>query len=81
MLKPKIDVLEHELVPKHIILSEEEKQKVVEKYKITKMNQFPSILKSDPVIEAIGAKPNDLIKITRKSSTADETVYYRLVVE
>lgn len=80
-MKTKINVLEHELVPKHIILSEDEKQKVIEKYRITKMSQFPSVLKSDPVVEAIGAKPGDLIKIIRKSNTAGKAVYYRVVVE
>ncbi|MBU5687994.1 MAG: DNA-directed RNA polymerase subunit H [Candidatus Aenigmarchaeota archaeon] len=77
----KIDVLSHELVPKHYIVSEDEKQKVMEKYRITKMNQFPQIKASDPAVRAIGAKPGDLIKIIRKSNIAKEVVYYRLVVE
>lgn len=76
-----IDVLSHELVPKHYIVSEEEKQKIIEKYRITKTSQFPMIKASDPVIKAIGAKPGDLIKIIRKSNVAKETVYYRFVVE
>jgi DNA-directed RNA polymerase subunit H len=77
----KFDMLAHELVPKHYIVSEEEKQKIIEKYRITKLSQFPQIKASDPVIKAIGAKPGDLIKIIRKSNIAKEVVYYRLVVE
>jgi DNA-directed RNA polymerase subunit H len=77
----KFDVLAHELVPKHYIVSEEEKQKIIEKYRITKLSQFPQIKASDPVVKAIGAKPGDLIKIIRKSNIAKEVVYYRLVVE
>lgn len=77
----KIDVLSHELVPKHYIVSEEEKQKIKEKYKIDKDNKFPQIKSKDPVIKSIGAKPGDLIKIIRKSNIAKEIVYYRIVVE
>jgi DNA-directed RNA polymerase subunit H len=77
----KVDVLAHELVPKHYIVSEEEKQKIIEKYRITKLNQFPQIKASDPAVKAIGAKPGDLVKIIRKSNIAKEVVYYRLVVE
>lgn len=77
----KIDVLSHELVPKHYIVSEEEKQKIKEKYKIDKDNKFPQIKSKDPAVKAIGAKPGDLIKIVRKSNIAKEIVYYRIVVE
>jgi len=77
----KFDVLSHELVPKHYIVSEEEKQKIKEKYRITRLSQFPQIKASDPVVKAIGAKPGDLIKIIRKSNIAKEVVYYRIVVE
>lgn len=78
-MKPKINVLEHELVPLHFVLSQEEKKRVLSQFKITKENQLPTIYKSDPVVQMLEAKPGDLIKIIRKSSTAKETVYYRLV--
>ena len=77
----KIDILKHELVPVHIILSEEEKKEVMKKYKVKNLKQFPRILTSDPVVKALGAKPGDLIKIIRKSNTAGESIYYRVVVE
>ncbi|MBS3052122.1 MAG: DNA-directed RNA polymerase subunit H [Candidatus Aenigmarchaeota archaeon] len=80
-MKPKVNILDHELVPQHIILSDVEKQEVIEKYKIKKLSQFPTISHTDPAIQLIDAKPGDLIKITRKSVTAKETPYYRLVVE
>jgi len=80
-LKDNTKILEHELVPKHIILSPEEREEVLKKYNITKLSQFPRILKSDPVVKAIGAKKGDLIKIIRKSTTAKEAIYYRVVVE
>jgi len=71
-----IDILHHTLVPKHTILSEQEKQEIINKYQIKKLSQFPRILKSDPIIKLIGAKPGDLIKIERENSD-----YYRVVVE
>jgi DNA-directed RNA polymerase subunit H len=76
----KIDILKHELVPRHEILTAAEKKELLEKMSITE-KQLPKILDSDPVIKKIEAKPGDVIKITRKSQTAGETVYYRLVAE
>jgi len=73
-------ILEHFLVPKHRILSPEEAKTVLEKYKVNP-NQLPYILASDPVVKAIGAKPGDIIEITRESPTAGKTTYYRVVVE
>ncbi|MEM7816103.1 MAG: DNA-directed RNA polymerase subunit H [Candidatus Aenigmatarchaeota archaeon] len=77
---PEIDILKHRLVPKHEILSQKEKKELLEKMKVSE-KQLPKILDSDPVVKKIGAKPGDLIKITRKSQTAGESVYYRIVAE
>jgi len=49
-------------------------------YGIKKLKQFPKILKSDPVIKSLNAKPGDLIKITRKSNVTGESTYYRIVI-
>ncbi len=69
------------MVPQHVILSPEERKKVLEQFRIKKANQLPTIHFSDPVVQTLEAKVGDLIKIMRKSSTAKETIYYRLVVE
>ena len=69
----------HVLVPEHRILSEEEKKALLDKYKIS-LNQLPMILSSDPMVKQIGAKVGDVIEIKRKSPTAGEALYYRLVV-
>jgi DNA-directed RNA polymerase subunit H len=76
----RIDILNHELVPKHEILAAAEKKELLEKMGITE-RQLPKMLDTDPVIKKIEAKPGDVIRITRKSLTAGETVYYRLVAE
>jgi DNA-directed RNA polymerase subunit H len=74
------NVLEHVYVPKHEIVSASDVEDVLRKYNAIP-EQFPYILASDPVIKVIMAKPGDLIKITRKSETAGETIYYRFVVD
>lgn len=62
-----------------MVLSEEEKKNLLEKLKIHE-KQLPKILDSDPVVKKIKAKPGDVIKIIRKSPTAEESIYYRIVV-
>lgn len=80
MPEEEIDVLRHMLVPKHEIASKKEVEELMEKYRI-QPHQLPKILVSDPAAKAIGAKPGDIIKITRKSRTAGVATAYRLAVE
>jgi len=75
-----IEIVKHQLVPKHEILSDEEKRAILQKFEATE-NNLPKITVSDPVVQMIEAKPGNVIKITRKSPTAGEAFYYRLVVE
>ncbi|MHA1743110.1 MAG: DNA-directed RNA polymerase subunit H [Candidatus Heimdallarchaeota archaeon] len=75
-----INIEKHELVPKHIILNDQEKEEVLKKYGIT-LKQLPRILVSDPAIKDLNVKPGTVIKIIRKSPTAGETVYYRVAVK
>jgi len=74
-----MEILEHEFVPKHEILSDEEKTNLLEQLKVP-ATALPYILKTDPVVRVIGAQIGDILKITRKSQTAGETIIYRLVV-
>ena len=76
-----MDLTKHILVPKHILFSEKEKEEVIKKYGIYKLNQFPKILKTDPIIQILGAKEGDLIKIIRRDSSGKESIYYRVVIE
>jgi DNA-directed RNA polymerase subunit H len=77
---PVFDIFEHALVPMHEILGEKEKEQLLVQYKV-KPYQMPQIKSTDPAVKAIGAKPGDVLKITRKSSTAGEHIAYRYVVE
>ena len=68
------------MVPEHSILNNEEKLELLQKLQI-KAHHLPKILSADPAAKAIGAKEGDVIKIVRKSPTAGETVYYRIVMK
>ena len=79
------NVLKHELVPEHDLLPEEEVEKNLEKYKITRV-QLPKIKTNDAaikVLENVYERPSQEgsgIKIVRKSETAERFGAYRLVV-
>ncbi|MBC7128858.1 MAG: DNA-directed RNA polymerase subunit H [Thermoplasmatales archaeon] len=74
-----MDILKHVLVPQHEVLKEEEVEKLLKAYNISK-ESLPRIIVDDPVVKAIGAKEGDVIKIIRNSPTAGKSVVYRLVV-
>ena len=75
----KVDIKKHVLIPKHAKLSEKEKEEVLKRYNAS-TDDFPRILKRDAALQGMNAKYGDMIKIVRRSSTAGETVFYRVVV-
>lgn len=77
---PAFNIFDHELVPKHEILSPEEREKLLAKYRVHPY-QLPKIRTTDPAAIAIGAKAGDIVKIIRNSATAGRYVAYRYVVE
>lgn len=72
------DITTHELVPKHILLTQEEKVDILKKYK-AKESQFPKLSINDPVSRYYDFKKLDLIKIVRPSETAGFYTNYRIV--
>jgi len=75
----KIEIEKHQAVPKHIIMGEEERNELLKKYKVS-LKQLPRILITDPAIADKNPKVGDIIKIKRRSLTAGESIYYRVVV-
>lgn len=71
------NILQHQYVPKHTILNEEEKNEVLKKYNIVDVKQLPDISRFDPVAQAIGMRPGDICCIERPSKTAIISKYYR----
>lgn len=78
--KKEVKIVNHIYQPKHEILSKEDAELVFKKFN-SKPSQLPYIMSSDKGIQGLDALPGDVIKITRTSSTAGESVYYRYVVE
>lgn len=74
-----VNILEHELVPKHEILSPEEALRLLRDLGV-RPEQLPWLRVTDPVAKAIGAKPGDIVRIYRKSPTAGTIIVYRYVV-
>jgi DNA-directed RNA polymerase subunit H len=77
---PVFDIFEHALVPMHEILTDKERSQLLAQYKV-KPYQMPQVTSTDPAVKAIGAKPGDILRIIRKSTTAGKHIAYRYVVE
>jgi len=76
---PSFNIFKHKLVPKHEIISKKEAEELLKKYRV-KPWKLPLINVSDPAAKMIGAKPGDILKITRESPTAGKAIAYRYVI-
>ena len=72
------NILKHSLVPKHRVLSDEEKNSVKTLYNIVNDSEFPSISRFDPVSQVLGIKPGQVFEIERTSKTAISCKFYRI---
>ena len=75
-----IDVSLSRLSPRYRILVKEEAEAVLSKYKVI-YRDLPKIKLTDPAVKMLNASDGAVIEITRKSPTAGESKYYRLVVK
>jgi DNA-directed RNA polymerases I, II, and III subunit RPABC1 len=73
-----INIIKHEFVPKHRIITMEERTGILDKYDIVNYNQLPLILKTDPVAKFLGMRRGDICEITRPSETSGLYISYRL---
>jgi len=74
-----VNITHHELVPKHVLASDEEKESILKKFKI-KESQLPKIMTTDPVAKYLGLKKGQIVKIIRNSETAGLHIAYRAVI-
>lgn len=74
------NILEHVLVPKHNVLTDDEVEKIKQTYNIIDNSQLPEISRFDPVALAIGLRPGQICHIKRNSKTAITADYYRICI-
>lgn len=72
------NILKHTLVPKHTILTANEKETFMKKYNILDKSQIPDISYFSPVSIVLGIRPDDVVKIERNSRTAIQADFYRI---
>ncbi|ELY71225.1 DNA-directed RNA polymerase subunit H [Natrinema pellirubrum DSM 15624] len=74
-----VDVSQHELVPEHTVLEDDELEEGLTEYNIDRTD-LPKIKRNDAALPD-DAEVGDVIRIVRDSRTTDQSVVYRLVVE
>jgi DNA-directed RNA polymerase subunit H (RpoH/RPB5) len=74
-----INPMKHVLVPKHQIVPPDKHSELMNSLYITAKTKLPEIkFHVDPIARCIGAVPGDIVKITRPSGSAGESIMYRL---
>jgi DNA-directed RNA polymerase subunit H len=77
------NVMEHQLVPEHRLLSKKEAKKVTSQLNISK-EQLPKIRITDPCIKILSqskdVEEGMIVEITRASQTAGMSKAYRLII-
>ncbi|AYV80041.1 MAG: DNA-directed RNA polymerase subunit 5 [Gaeavirus sp.] len=76
----KLNIIDHILVPKHIVLTVDEGKAVREAYN-AKKRDMPFMSSTDPIARYYGMKPDEICKIIRPSVMTCEAPFYRIVVK
>ncbi len=74
------DVLDHLYVPNHRLLSKQETDAIMKKFKIS-LTDFPVIYNSDPIAKYFGMRPKQVIEILRPSPEGFFYKNYRVCVK
>ena len=80
----RFNVLKHQMVPEHYLLSLEEEKEVLKQLNITR-DQLPKLRMSDPAVRILrrietDVKEGRIVRIIRESQTAGQTIIYRLLI-
>ena len=72
------NILNHNLVPKHRVLTEIECDEIKKRYNILNDSDIPEISRFDPVAQVIGIRPGQICEIERSSKTSITSKFYRI---
>jgi len=72
------NIMNHQLVPPHKVLSDEEKTEVKKRFNILEDTQIPDISRFSPVSQVIGIRPGEFCKVIRPSKTSIKSEFYRV---
>jgi|LauGreDrversion4_2_1035121.scaffolds.fasta_scaffold00623_13 DNA-directed RNA polymerase subunit H (RpoH/RPB5) len=75
------NILKHDMVPAHRVLSEKEREQVFSKLNIKTGADLPAISRYDPVASVLCMRPGQVCEIERKSKTSVKSLYYRFCVK
>tara|TARA_Y100000590_G_C15548382_1_gene949887 strand:- start:143 stop:781 length:639 start_codon:yes stop_codon:yes gene_type:complete len=73
------DITKHQMVPKHSIITDDEKKQLLSKYNVSE-DKLPQISRFDAVAKVLGLRPGMVCKIIRNSHTSGKSIYYRICV-
>ncbi|KAG8648985.1 DNA-directed RNA polymerases IV and V subunit 5B isoform X2 [Manihot esculenta] len=73
-----VNITKHVLKPKHEVLTDQEKQKLLEKYSIEE-KQLPRLLKGDAIVRYYGLEKGQVVKVTYCEDITESHVTYRCV--
>lgn len=71
------NITRHVLVPKHELLTRDEKGEIKKQFKLTGLDKLPHILDSDPIAKYFNMRHGDVCRIYRPSRNAGLHICYR----
>ncbi|KAL4586271.1 hypothetical protein LXL04_010907 [Taraxacum kok-saghyz] len=74
-----VNITKHVAIPKHEILTGEEKEQILKKYELTD-NQIPYIRVDDAIARYYGLEKKQVVKVTYNSEITGSFVTYRCVI-